>query len=583
MNLILKGKLAKLPTRPGVYLFRDQAGSVLYVGKAINLRNRVRSYFQTRNDRTPEKDQLVGQIADLETILTHSEVEALLLEANLIRRYQPPHNIFLRDEQSYLYVKIKLDEVYPRVELVRQVLKDRSRYFGPYTSAQSVRSTLRLLRKTFPYRTCLNPPERPCFDAQLKLCAGHDLARTSRKDYQEIIQGLIRFLSGHGEAVVRELKQQMAEASSQHQFERAALFRDRLQAVNKVLARQTVVATDRDDSDIIGLGRLEDKAIVNLFRVRAGKVIDRELFRLGHTAGVPDKELLAQFLEQYYAKTPDHPRDVLLPFYPSNKQSLARAYQLEWRVPVRGKKRRLVRLAETNARSVLLSTQASQAETAQKMKRALAELTAALRLAKPPQRIEAYDISNIQGVNPVGSMVVLQNGQPIKADYRKFAIKTVKGSNDFKMMAEMVRRRLQHSDWSQPDLIVLDGGLGQLSAVQKTVKSSIPMIALAKREELIYRLGYARPLRLKRNLEALFMLQRLRDEAHRFAVGYFRQKHEKGTLRSILDDVPGLGPKLRKLIKTKYGSIQALQNASHEELAKLIGTKRAEKLLAALR
>lgn len=583
MNRKLKDKLAKLATKPGVYLFRDQAGAVLYVGKAINLRNRVRSYFQTRTDRTPEKDQMVGQIADLETILTHSEVEALLLEANLIRRHQPPHNIFLRDEQSYLYVKIKLDEVYPRVELVRRVDKDRSRYFGPYTSSQSVRSTLRLLRKVFPYRTCANSPERPCFDAQLKMCAGHDLTPTSRPDYQEIIQGLIRFLSGHGETVVRDLKKRMSEASREHLFERAALFRDRLQAVDKVLARQTVVSSDHTDSDIIGLGRLANRAMVNLFRVRAGKVIDRELFRLAHADSVPDEELLAQFLKQYYAKTPDHPQTVILPYLPSRSQSLARAYQLVWRVPVRGKKRQLIRLAETNARSVLLSTQASQAETAQKLKRALAELTAALRLARSPSRIEAYDISNIQGVNPVGSMVVLQNGQPQKSDYRKFAIKTVKGSNDFQMLAEVVRRRLLHPDWTKPDLIVLDGGLGQLSVVQKTVRTSIPMIALAKREELIYRLGHARPLRLKRNSEALFMLQRLRDEAHRFAIGYFRQKHEKGSLRSILDEVPGLGPKLRQAIKKKYGSIQSLHGAPPDELAGLIGRSRAEKLLETLR
>jgi excinuclease ABC subunit C len=583
MNGHLKLQLKNLPVSPGVYLYRDASRKILYVGKAKKLRNRVRSYFQRTRDLTPEKQLLVRDIADIETILVSSETEALLLEATLIKRHQPPHNIVLRDDKSFLYVRIPLDDPFPPVELVRGFnTKDRARYFGPYTSAGAIRGTLKMLRRIFPYRTCSNPPDKPCFDAHLNRCAGHDLTPTSREDYQKIISGLIRFLEGHGRDVVRDLTLAMKIASRERRFEAAAVARDRLRAVHSVLAEQNVVSPSNEHEDYLSLLRVDDAAHVNLFRVRQGKLMDREFFTLQHSRDASDAEVVGAFLEQYYSQSADHPKRVNVPVYPTERERIETALQLRLAVPVRGRKRKLMAMGLNNARAILASRRPNERLSSTSRQKALDEIAAALKLSQAPARIECYDISNVQGAFPVGSMVVVEDGLPKKSDYRKFSIKTIKGPDDFHMMAEMLSRRLAREDWPRPDLIVLDGGKGQLSVVRANVKTTIPIVALAKREEEVFVPGRADSIRLPRDSEGLFLLQRIRDEAHRFAIGTYRKQHGRGTVRSRLDEIAGIGPKTKKALLKAFGSTDRIRAATDSELDRLVGPARRERIRQSL-
>ncbi len=579
MNPHVKAQLARLPTSPGVYVYRDAGRKILYVGKAKNLRSRVRSYFQRTRDLTPEKQLLVRDIADIETILVSSETEALLLEATLIHRYEPPHNIVLKGENSFLYVRIPLGEVYPIVELVRGFQKnDRARYFGPYTSAGAIRGTLKMLRRVFPYRTCSNPPDKPCFDAHLNRCGGHDLTPTSREDYRKVIEGLMRFLNGQSTELVRELTNTMKAASRERRFEAAAVARDRLRAVHSVLAEQNVMGPRNENEDYVSLMCDSKAAHVNLFRVRQGKLIDREFFTLEHLVEATDAEVLRAFLEQYYSQSADHPKRVNLPVLPADRERIENALQLRLAVPSRGRKRKLLIMGEKNARSILATRRPSDRLTTTARATALQELANALHLTSAPKRIECYDISNVQGAFPVGSMVVVEDGLPKKSDYRKFSIKTIKGPDDFHMMAEMLGRRLARTDWPIPDLIVLDGGKGQLSVVLANVKTKIPIVALAKREEEVFVPRQADSIRLPRDSEGLFLLQRIRDEAHRFAIGTYRKQHGRGTVRSKLDEIPGIGPKTKKLLLKAFGSTDRIRAASDSELDRLVGKARRERI-----
>ncbi|USN53546.1 MAG: excinuclease ABC subunit UvrC [Candidatus Nomurabacteria bacterium] len=578
MTTSLAKQLRDIPKQPGVYLYYDRQGVVIYVGKAKNLAKRVKSYFQRTKDLTAEKQILVRSIHRIETIVTSSEIEALLLEATLIKRHQPKHNIVLRDDKYFLYVRIPLDDPYPPVVLVRSLKRDRARYFGPYTSAYKLRSTLKLLRKIFPYRICPNPPETPCFDAQLGRCAGHDLGPDSRAHYQEIIQGVMRFLSGHSTELLKQLKKEMQLASRSHDFERAAEFRDRLQAAETVVAEQKVVSAARENEDYVGFARSGSLVLVNLFRVRQGKLIGSEQFRLSHAAQASEGETLAAFLEQYYAQSADHPRQVLLPLLPDGIQEITNALQLPFVMPQRGKKKKLLQLAAENAKLHLDQDAKTELKERDRRTKALKDLAQALGLANAPRRIEAYDISNIQGRNPVASMVVVEEGVPKKSEYRKFIIRHVKGPDDFHMLAETLGRRLQHPDWTKPDLIVLDGGKGQLSVVRALVPTKIPMVALAKREEEIFLPETSKPVMLPRDSEALYLMQRIRDEAHRFAIGFHRQRRGKEALRSRLDDVEGIGPKTKKLLKERYGTVAAIRSANFDDLVRLVGKAKASLL-----
>ncbi|MBI4090305.1 MAG: excinuclease ABC subunit UvrC [Candidatus Kerfeldbacteria bacterium] len=585
--------LSKLPVKPGVYLFKDAAGSVLYVGKAKSLRSRVRSYFQASNSLDPAKQIMVSKIDDLEYIIVDSETEALLLEATLIKKHRPPYNVIFTDDKYYQYIRITLKDDFPRVETVRRIAKDGSRYFGPFTSGYAVKQTLELLKRVFPYRRCTEPANRPCFDARLGRCLGHDFGPGSRERYAAIVHGLIRFLQGDVASTLQDLKQQMQQASARHEYELAARLRDRIYAVQKVAAEQKVVSTKLEDEDYVGFARLADLTAVNLFQVRQGKLLNRQLLMLRQTAGQPDAEVLSSFITQFYAQSTDHPRTVVTRLLPTEHATVAQALLLRIEAPNRGRRRKLVLLAESNAKDYLERKQREWLSKEARAKLGLQELAQALLLTEPPGRIECYDISNVQGTYAVGSLVVFEHGLPKKSDYKKFRIKTVAGSNDYAMLQEVLRRRFgRHSPqrgeatakprggeggWPNPSLVIIDGGKGQLNAalaVLRELQVLVPTVGLAKREEEIFRPGQKESIRLPKDSEGLFLIQRIRDEAHRFAVGYYRQRHGTAAAKSLLDEVPGIGPKLKKLLLQKFGSVQGIREANDQVLESLIGKKK---------
>lgn len=577
--------LTKLPAKPGVYIHKDAAGNVLYVGKAKILRNRVRSYFQQRAALEPSKRLMVSKISDLEYIVVDSEIEALLLESTLIKKHRPPFNIIFRDDKYYQYIKINLQEEYPRVETVRRISKDGSRYFGPYTSGFAVRQTLQLLKRIFPYRSCSNPPDQPCFDVRLGRCLGHDLGSGNRERYRHIVHGVIRFLQGDAAGTLKLLKQQMLNAARRRDFELAAKFRDRIRAVEKMSAEQKVISTRLEDEDVIGWYRLGDVTCINLFQIRTGKLINRQHHLLQHTDGQSDGDVLSSFVSQYYSQSADHPRTVVTAIPPADLNSLQRALQLRFESPSRGKRRKLVRLADLNARDYLEQRQREWLSKEARAKLGLDELAKALLLPERPQRIECYDISNVQGVSAVGSMIVFANGLPKKSQYKKFKIKTVDGPNDFAMLREVIRRRFGHDHqnqgWPDPDLMIIDGGKGQLSsvlAILRELNILIPTVGLAKREEEIFRPGQKDSIRLPKDSAGLFLVQRIRDEAHCFAIGYFRKRHAAESTKSLLDEVPGIGPLLRKKLLTTFGSVDGIRRATDDKIAAIIGQRRLASL-----
>ncbi len=594
----IKTILAKLPAKPGVYLFKDNAGRMLYVGKAKSLRSRVRSYFQRSAALEPAKRIMVSRIADLEYIIVDSEIEALLLESTLIKKYRPPYNIIFRDDKYYQYIRITLKDDFPRVDTIRRIAKDGSRYFGPFTSGYAVKQTLKLLKRIFPYRSCNELKNRPCFDARLGRCLGHDFGPGSAERYQAVVKGLIRFLEGDVSATIQDLRQQMKQAAADKKFELAARLRDRILAIQKVTAEQKVVSTKLEDEDVIGLSRIANLAAITLFQIRQGKLLNRQNFILQHVEGQTEAEIVSSFSSQYYSQSTDHPTTVLAPIIPTNGPDLERILQIHFHAPRRGKKRKLVRLAEANAQDFLQHKQREWLSKQARAKLGLTELQQALLLTEPLKRIECYDISNVQGTSAVGSMVVFENGLPKKSDYRKFKIISVKGANDYAMLQEVLKRRFErHSPplrggdtakprggeegWPNPSLIIIDGGKGQLNAALATLKElriSVPTIGLAKRQEEIFRPGQKEPIRLPKDSESMFLLQRIRDEAHRFAIGYYRQRHSTATTKSLLDEVPGIGPKLKKLLLQKFGSVDGIRAADDARLEQLLGKKRASAL-----
>ncbi len=593
--------------KPGVYIFRDTKKNVLYVGKAKVLKNRVRSYFQKRSSLEPTKRIMVGKIADIEYIIVDSETEALLLESTLIKKHRPPFNVIFKDDKYYQYIRIALRDEYPRVDTVRRIVKDGSRYFGPFTSGFSVQQTLKLLKRIFPYKSCKEPPARPCFDAKIGRCLGHDLGPGSKERYLDVTKKLIRFLEGNADEVSRDLKTQMKDAATRKEYELAARLRDRIFAIDRVLAEQKVVSTKLENEDVIGMHRIADLAAVNLFQIRAGKLMNRQFHILQHVERESDVDILASFITQYYGELADHPTTVITRTMPTDVANLKRILGLRIEAPSRGRKRKLVALAEDNANDYLSRKQREWLSKEARAKLGLADITKALLFLEPPQRIECYDISNVQGTNAVGSMVVFEQGLPKKSDYRKFTIKTVEGSNDYAMLREIIRRRFGHHDkknsspardgnspplqggvaegqggtkqqegWEDPDLIIIDGGKGQLSAVLGILRELdvlIPTIGLAKRLEEIFRPGQKEPLRLPKGSEGLYLLQRIRDEAHRFAIGSYRARHGKATVASLLDEVPGIGPMLKKKLITRFGSVEGVRSAEDSEIVKVIGVR----------
>lgn len=589
----IRQTISALPQKPGVYIYHGPNDEVIYVGKAIRLRSRVQSYFRPNANLEASKRLMVAQIARLEYIIVRSETEALLLESTLIKKYRPRYNVILKDDKFFQYIKIALHEEFPSVSTVRRITLDGSRYFGPYTSGLAVRRTMRLLKRLFPYKSCANPPDRPCFDAHLGRCLGHATGPGSKEKYRTVIHRLIEFLEGHAGTVLKDLRTNMRAASKQRDFENAALYRDRLQALEHILEQQTVVSIRRESFDVLGLARQHDTAAVTLFQIRQGKLVQRDNFLLQHTKDQSESDVLCAFLEQYYSQSTNHPQDV---FSVADIGQVHDVLHIAVHKAQRGVKRKLCLTAAENAADHLGQEKARWEKDEVRAKQGLEQLTKALNLPTVPQRIEMYDISNIQGTHAVGSMVVFERGLPQKSSYRKFTIKTVEGPDDVHMMAEVLRRRFQHKPnhlarqaptgaWPLPDLIVLDGGKPQLNTVLGLVGEiprDMPIAALAKQEEELFVPGKKSSIRLPAGSPGLFLMQRIRDEAHRFAIDFYRAKHSRESVRSILDDIPGLGNTTKRTLLQHFGTVDKIRQADYHELAEVVGQRMAEQIQGAL-
>lgn len=577
----LQEKLQILPDKPGVYLMKDAQGRIIYVGKAVNLKNRVRSYFQSSRNHSPKVQALVARIVDLEYIVTASEIEALIFECNLIKKHHPKYNISLRDDKTYPYIKVT-NEDYPRVFTTRKVLKDGARYFGPYTSAGAVHETLRLLKKLFPLRSCRKlDAVRPCLEHHIKRCLAPCSGQVDAADYGEMIKAVCLFLEGRSDAVAQNLRQRMEEAAEQLQFEMAAKLRDQLAAIEKITEKQNMV-TGSGDQDAIGLARSALGVCVQVFFIRSGKMVGRDHFLLSGAEDETDDAMLTAFIKQYYNQATFIPREILLPM-PLVEQPLladwlssSKGSRVAVETPKRGTKKDIVNMAIGNA-TLVLEEQASKLQSrSEQTEGAVSELGRYLELSKRPERMECFDISHIQGSETVASMVVFEGGMPKKEDYRRYKLKTVEGKpDDFRSMQEVVGRRYREAAEPLPDLIIIDGGKGQLSSALEVIRgvglAEIPVIGLAKEFEHIFREGNSEPLILPRHSQALYLIQRIRDEAHRFAITYHRKLRAKRNLVSVLDHVPGIGAKRRKALWDAFGSLNKMKEASVEEMAAVPG------------
>ncbi len=591
-------KLADLPQRPGVYIFKDQAGAVLYVGKAVKLKTRVSSYFKKDggDNRGPRIQLMIAQIADLDYTVTDNEPESLILENNYIKQLKPKYNVMLRDDKNYLFIQINIHDEIPTISYVRKPEDKRSRYFGPYTSAYEIKNTLRLMRKIFPYCANAKVTDKPCFFYHIGKCPGVCFGKISLTEYREsYIKNIIQFLEGRQTDVLKNLQSQMKAQANHGRFEKAAQLRDQIFALNRMMERQKLVYPQPIDQDVFSVWR-DGAASINLFLIRGGKLIRKENFILDNAKSASISEILEQFLPRYYLDATDWPKEILLPVpvilnASEGSHEILRSAQNDKRkmpkiiVPNRGDKHDLIKLGELNARQALESTSDKHLLEEARLMSSLKELQRVLSLPVLPARIEAYDISNIQGTNPVGSMVVFDFARPKKDQYRKFKINKKQTPDDFAMMREMLERRFKREGWAKPDLILIDGGKGQLSSAVSVLDQyqlTIPILGLAKRLEEIFRPGQPQPLILPHNSIALFLLQRIRDEAHRFAVTYHRKVRSRGLLASTLDQITGIGPAKKKILLQTYGSAEGIRKASLTELGNIVGTKLAEKIKASL-
>lgn len=610
----LQDKVRALPTKPGVYLFRNAKGDVIYVGKAVSLRDRVRSYFQQQGRFTsPKVKAMVEHIVDVEYIVTDSEVEALILEATLIKEHEPRYNVRLKDDKAYPYLKVT-DEPFPRVVVVRRPKKGE-RTFGPYANPRAVRETMAFLRKLFPLRTCSldlsgELDYRPCLLYHIGRCGAPCAGLQSEEEYNKLIEEVCLFLEGRHQRLIPDLRRKMEEAAANLEFEKAARLRDQMLALERVVERQKVVSTGGEDQDVVGLARSNGAGCVQVFFIRDGKLTGRDHFFLTALEDTEDQEALAAFLKQYYSNASFVPKEILLSHPVEEEEVLAqwlserRGSKVYLRVPQRGEKRRLVEMVTQNAALVLGEREAAHARKAERVERGLAELQELLGLPVPPRRIEAYDISNIQGTEAVASMVVLIDGVPANSEYRRFKIRDIQGPNDYAMMHQAVTRRFtrglkereelesfarqeglsekekaaqaekaKFADF--PDLVVIDGGKGQLGAARDAMRElgleEIPTISLAERLEEIFQEDDPDPIVLPRSSPALQLLQQVRDEAHRFALTYHRRLRGKRQSRSALDQIQGVGPKRKRALLRHFGSVKRLREASLEEIMAVPG------------
>lgn len=590
-------KLSELPASPGVYLMKDADGVVIYIGKAASLRSRVRSYFHSQETMPERTRLLVAEIADFEVIRTKTEAEAFLIEDSLIKRHQPRFNVRLRDDKRYPYLKIT-PEPYPRILVARRRFNDGARYFGPYTSAKSMRSTLKLAQKLFPIRTCtldlpLSTPRRPCLNHHIGRCLGPCAELVSQSEYGRTVDGAAMLFEGRITGLVRRVTREMNQAAEQQEYERAAGLRDRVEALSRSLERQSVVLPDLVDRDAVGLFIEEADACAQVFLVRGGRVTGRATYHLRAPADPSAGEILGAFLSQYYAKTTSIPKEVLLPAVIENPDRLAdwlsslRGNRVRVHVPQRGEKRRLIELASQNARFALKGSKKEDA-VRKEASAALVELAEVLSLSSFPQRIEAYDISNTSGSEATGSMVVFEKGRPRRDAYRRFKVHISGKPDDYAMMAEVLRRRFRRGlaelndptvtqgKFSEfPDLVLIDGGKGQLSVSVSVLRDlnieGLEAIGLAKRQEEIFKSGETAPIILPAKSDALLLLRQIRDEAHRFAIDYHRRLRAKRSLSSVLDEIPGIGPKRKSALMKRFGSVKNLSDATAAEIATTTG------------
>ncbi|MGE5561433.1 MAG: excinuclease ABC subunit UvrC [Chloroflexota bacterium] len=598
-------QLKLLPDKPGVYLMKNKSGEIIYIGKAVSLKNRVRSYFQSSRNHSPKTIAMVAQIDSFEFITTDNEVEALILESNLIKKHKPWYNIRIRDDKHYPYLRVSLNEDFPRITIARRVVKDGARYFGPYPNASAVRETIELARRLFPYRSCasIEGKPRPCLNYQIRRCLAPCQGYVSREDYGAMIKDLMLFIEGRTDDLLPAMQRDMEQAAERLDFERAAKLRDQIRAINEVVEKQKVLSTDLEDQDVAAFVRAGDEATAQFFHIRGGKLIGRHTYVLSGIEEQGDDEIADALLQQHYEEADFVPRDIYLSAEPASRQLIEqwlatkRGRPVHLHVPQRGEKAGLVKMALDNAELARKERLAERAVELETSETAGEQLAAALGLGEAPRRIECFDISNIQGTEAVGSMVVFAGGKPKKEDYRRFKIKTVLGPNDFAMMQEVLRRRFgrglkereeisaagglrrdeaRFADF--PDLLIVDGGKGQLSSAREVMRElgveHIPTAGLAKENEWLYVEGRPDPIVLPRDSQALYLVQRIRDEAHRFAITYHRDLRKKRTLRSSLDDIAGIGPVRRTSLLKHFGSIARIRAASLEDLLAVAGMDR---------
>jgi excinuclease ABC subunit C len=599
----LQPLLDSLPAKPGVYQFFDADGEIVYVGKAVNLRSRVRSYFPKSAKYDHRSQRIAEKADDIEWIVTQSDLEALLLEMNLIKRHRPRYNVLLKDDKRYPYIKITWGDAFPTVHSTRKVVQDGARYFGPYASAVAMRETINTLRRVFPFldcsRTITGKDERACLYYDIDMCLGPCIGAATADEYREMIDGFCRFLKGETGPLLDELRSEMAAHAERLEFEKAARVRDRVQAIEQVIERQRIIAPTLVDQDVVAIARDDGSAVAQVFFVRSGKLIGREYFQLEGTEDRPDDEILSSFIKQFYDESSLVPGEIVVSENVAESEVIERwladkrGTRVRIAVPQRGRKRELVDVAVENAAETLRALRVAHVSETQseEAQGAIEELGEVLSLPRLPKRIECYDISNLQGTHTVGSMVVFEDAAPQKADYRHFRIKDAGGvgggGDDYAAMEEMLKRRLRRlvrfreegasvgetpgAFEKTPDLVLVDGGKGQLGVAVRVLQSlaldDLQIAALAKREEALFRPGEPEPILLPKDSRALYLVQRARDEAHRFAIAYNRKLRRRRGLRSTLDEIPGIGAKRRRALLTKFGSLDRIRVATVDELA----------------
>ena len=587
----IETKLALLPEQPGVYLWKDKDGTIIYIGKALNLKHRIKNYLNPAG-KDLKTEHLIKNIADLDYIITNSEADAFILEATLVKRYRPKYNIMLKDDKRYPFVKITVNEPFPRIFITRELLKDNAKYFGPYTEVRYLRNTLRDLEWIFPLRSCnRNIPKikykQPCMNFQLGKCPAPCIGNISQKNYAKTVNQLLRFFNGRYTELLDELRTEMQNASAELRFEEAGKFRDRIIAIERIQKRQSVFNVEGGNIDIIGFYREEKRAVCVILKMKNGAIIHQENYPLTNLDYEEPDSILASFLQLYYADREEMPEEVLLPFAPKDMDKLNSWLGNKLQIPQRGEKTKLIAMAKTNAFNIVEESKLAHLRKANRTIFPVQELKEALKLPKLPRKIVCMDISTIQGSDTVSSAVFFENGKSKKKYYRHFIIRSIETQNDYAAMQETMARFLTETKKEpqmKPDLIVIDGGKGQLSASEQILRASgnndISIIALAKRAEEVFVPGNEQSIILPRSSSALRLLINIRDEAHRFAISLHRKRRSRRTLESELESISGIGEKNKFLLLKELGSVENIANANRETLSKIkgIGPKIAEKI-----